>query len=621
MYIRIPDRFPSISISIIGTIKYDIIGFNPCHSRIHACLMMIWMLWKRTWGPKQHHRGAVLLLYSTILLGCFYAGSRYYKTDVLAWERHGPPMEGIVGSTPLVSFEDLVSRHAASVSSSVASPEFLRGVHVFSDDCPLTFWETFDEKKLKQQLVDAVHDGFNAVILVVPWAGFQVDAHSKLYDPWMYDRLRTALDLIRDSGLYSISRIGYAHNFRPDNTPSSGERCMFAMLHGDDAMSAWSDYVRSLQHVFSLYDTHLFNFISWEDFFCGSHLMKLPEKKRAEYGTASGFGGTIPANDGSDPMDRVHAWYDHISSIWTRLIKYGQKEMPHLTMEVRVDSDPVFGGNDTMAWHGYHDAGHVSAHARAGTYFSPSFGQENNGSAITAENTIQKLTFMLTEVAENRFGLEKAFLEQFNFLDNTPSFMTSSNYMTEPQVTRFLDKATPLIRKNTGGYALWAYRNYRETHLYNGNFLRGMSGWNVTRGSVYRHGPFIRLQGPLTLTSYQTRLAESGCDGIGKLRHVCFQSYMDPCHDDTTMNVCLNGQCVHHSPPLTFASESCYSFPSNGSMVFHISFEIMTHCPIDMRRVQFWCHEQDLKVHHADGSPGALLSSIRKLNNDLLLLQ
>ncbi|KAI8106137.1 hypothetical protein M9435_000684 [Picochlorum sp. BPE23] len=587
------------------------------------------MLVKKTCVPltKQHRRGAILLLYSTVLLGCFYAASRYYTTDALYWESRGSPkIEDIVGSNPLVSFDNLISKHAASDSDSpsASSPSFLRGVHVFSDDCPLTFWETFDEEKLKQQLTNAVHDGFNAVILVIPWAGFQVDVRGKLYDPWMYDRLRTALDLIRDSGLYSISRIGYAHNFRPDNTPPSGERCMFTLLQRDEAMPGWSEYVRSLQHIFSLYDTHLFNFISWEDFFCGSYAMRLPKERRAEYGKQSGFGGPIPANDGSDPVDRVHAWYDHISSIWTTLIQYGQESMPRLTMEIRVDSDPVFAGKDNMTWHGYHDAGHVSEDARAGTYFSPYFGQDNKGLAITAKNAIQKLTFMLTEVAENRFGLEKTFLEQFNFVDNTPSFMTSSNYMTEPQVTQFLDKAAPLIRKSTGGYALWAYRNYRETHLYNGNFLRGMLGWNVTHdgGSVHRHGPFIRLQGPLTLTSYQTRLADGGCDGMGNLRHVCFQSYMDPCHDDDVnthaMDVCLNGQCVHHSPPLKFASESCYSFPSNGSLVFQISFKVMSHCPVDMRHVQFWCHEQDLKVHHADGSPGALLSSIRKLNTELL---
>lgn len=571
-----------------------------------------------------HRRGAIFIAYGMTLLGLFYVGGGCLKKMIpspMHNIKYDLQMEDILGPNASIVFEELASRHGNCPGLFPASlPSFLRGVHLFGDSCPLTFWETFQEDTMRQELIQVARDGFNTIILVIPWAGFQVDAYNRLYDPWLFERLIEVLDLVREAGLYSIARIGYTHNLRPDNTPMSEQRCLFTLLESEDAFSAWSEYIRSLQHIFSCYKTHVFNFISWEDFFCGVDMMNLPEDLRNQYGEKTHFGKKIPVNDGTIPTAQVEAWYEYISSIWVKLLDFGQREIPNLTMEIRVDSEPVFSAQGNITWHGYNDAGRIPANARAGTYFSPHFAQDNKGLAIPAESAIEKLSYMLTEVVGRRFGLKKTFLEQFNFVDNTPGTMSSSNYMSDPEVTRFLSLSAPVLEKWTGGYALWAYRNYRETHLYNGNFFRGMAGWNVSNGSVRRYGVFTRLQGPLTLTSHQVLLADSRCDGLGNLRYVSFESSIASFCDanEEHMFVCLNKQCVNHSPT-SITKESCYTFESNGSSQFRLSFKVITNCPVIIRRVKLWCHEQDLKVYHVDGSPGVHLGSIQKLNAQLML--
>ena len=51
-------------------------------------------------------------------------------------------------------------------------------------------------------------DGFDAIIIVVPWPGFQVSVDPILYDPWLYNRLHTVMAVARKLGIYVVARIG-----------------------------------------------------------------------------------------------------------------------------------------------------------------------------------------------------------------------------------------------------------------------------------------------------------------------------------------------------------------------------------------------------------------------------
>lgn len=51
-------------------------------------------------------------------------------------------------------------------------------------------------------------DGFDAIIIVIPWGGFQVSVDPVLYDPWLYSRLHAVLAAARAAGIYVVARIG-----------------------------------------------------------------------------------------------------------------------------------------------------------------------------------------------------------------------------------------------------------------------------------------------------------------------------------------------------------------------------------------------------------------------------
>lgn len=487
----------------------------------------------------------------------------------------------------------------------------IKGAHLFSDSSPITFWEDFREEKVRHDLEQIINDGFNTVIIVFPWAGMQVNAHENLYDPWMYKRIVRLLSMIDEAGLFFVNRVGYTHNLRADNTPKGGSRCSYVMLDQDANLQSWKEYLKSLEFIFARFDGYLYSFFSWEDFFCGKSMMESSEKERVKYGLASKFNYSVPINDGTNP-EQVRLWYNHIILKWLQMLARGQSVMRKLTMEIRVDSDPVFLAGDDIEWFGYNEAGRVPDGARVATYFSPYFGQENEGVAVEAEDVAAKLEFMLKEVVEKRFGVKGSLLNQFNFVDNTPGFLKTSNFIPDHKVVDFLHKVAPILQNLTSGYALWAYTNYRESYIFNGSFQRGLFGWQSNDSSKLNfNGKYVHMYGPVSMST-EFQLSDGRCDGEGSERHICFRSSSNSC--DKIM-ICLNSLCEYHLVSNDF-SERCISITSAGEKRFELSFSIDS-CNLRLGSISGWCHEQNLGVRNVDGSPGPYLGSIRWLNKKL----
>ncbi len=488
----------------------------------------------------------------------------------------------------------------------------IKGAHLFSDSSPITFWEDFREEKVKYDLEQIINDGFNTVILVFPWAGMQVNAHESLYDPWMYTRIVRLLSIIDKAGLFFVNRVGYTHNLRPDNTPKGRSRCSYVMLDQDVNLQHWGGYLKSLEFIFARFDSYLYSFFSWEDFFCGMSAMESSEKKRVKYALGSKFNYSVPINDGTNP-ERVRLWYDHILSKWIQMLARGQRVMSKLTMEIRVDSDPVFVAGDDIEWFGYNDAGKVPDGSRVATYFAPYFGQENDGGALEAEDVAEKLEFMLTEVVEKRFDVKGSLLNQFNFVDNTARFIKNSNFIPDHKVVDFLHKSAPILQNLTSGYALWAYTNYRESYIFNGSFQRGLFGWKSDDSSKLKlNRKHVHMYGPVSMSTH-FELSDDTCDGEGTERHICFRSFSNSCDN---IVICLNTLCESHLVSNDF-SERCVSISSRGEEKFELSFSI-DRCNLELGSITGWCHEQNLGVHNVDGSPGPYLGAIRWLNKNLI---
>ena len=93
----------------------------------------------------------------------------------------------------------------------------IKAAHYFSDAWPKTFWQEFELDKVDTDLEQIKTDGFNTIVLVIPWRGFEYgfSGSSTKSNSDMYQRLEFLLDAITEKNLDFILRIGFPHNYDP----------------------------------------------------------------------------------------------------------------------------------------------------------------------------------------------------------------------------------------------------------------------------------------------------------------------------------------------------------------------------------------------------------------------
>jgi hypothetical protein len=81
----------------------------------------------------------------------------------------------------------------ANLPSAPLSPrtfERLRAVHYFADTYPKQFWNSFEPADVDRDFERIKADGFNGIVLVVPWAQFQPSRADGKHDEQMFERLQ-----------------------------------------------------------------------------------------------------------------------------------------------------------------------------------------------------------------------------------------------------------------------------------------------------------------------------------------------------------------------------------------------------------------------------------------------
>jgi hypothetical protein len=195
-------------------------------------------------------------------------------------------------------------------------------------------------------------------------------------------------------------------------------------------------------------------------------------------------------------------------------------------MEVRVDREGVRHDktSDIIEWIARDQ--HVTdpgQHAVRGLYWAPYFGAPNDGGVISSTAALGALEIMLRSATESG-GLRntRVFLEQFNFNDNTPGMDQNSVVAPGDQID-FLLGAGQLLKDLSRGYALWAYRNYRQSIIYNGFYERNLDGWGVEDCCATARGD--------PGTNHVLELAPATATGIASVRQTVESSSGNKCFD------------------------------------------------------------------------------------------
>jgi len=372
---------------------------------------------------------------------------------------------------------------------------YLRAVHYFGHAQPVNFWEAAVLSEAPAHLAQIRRDGFDAVILVVPWRGFQLTLSPATYDEQNLDRLRRLLAMVRDSGLQFIVRVSYPWNNNPDSEGSYDERIL-GLFTRFEVRKAWLAYLREIRKIAEAFDGFQFAFFSWEDLPSIRELMGHRSlEERRSLAQATGYRDYLaeryplaeisrlfgkPITDLSEiyiPLPDCEAYITYhafVDQALESLLLHGRSAWPRLSMQLRIDFDRLDRDGEPV-WI-QHDMRVTDPGMRV-TYFFPFMYAQCHGETLSAAEVLVNLERMLLRVTDDGRNT-RHFLDQFVFHDESPQFHVWAR-VRESEMGEYLLGAARLLRRYSRGFALWNYFDYRVNHFYNAAFLRGLQGWKA----------------------------------------------------------------------------------------------------------------------------------------------
>jgi hypothetical protein len=524
---------------------------------------------------------------------------------------------------------------AAGLTSpaSKSSHEKLVATHYFGRQWAKNFINAFRRDEVPGDFRRIREDGFNAVVLVISWGDFQpVFQPCCRYDARAFERLRFLLREAKNAGLKVILRVGYSLSFHPD--AGSSQWRIQRLMNDPSVRAAYFAFGDSIAAEIADHEQVVMSFGSWEDLFLyhievsattdyAEFLSTLPpiDPLLAVQKSLEQNGQRFPVNEGAS-KELFQRYWDWL--LIEKFFKPMQARLPNYSFEVRVDKEPLPVAGGATRWLG-HERTFVLPNAPALTiYWAPFWGARNEGERLRASESTALLTHLLESL--NKFSDVPLFLDQFNFLDNTPGFERNATIRTE-ELPAFLEQAACVLRnKHVRGYALWTGRDYRESPLFNPAFVYGMDGWIL----IPAKGSHSALE-TLPAGDFQLRLAagdtlsQAITDIRGRLLHA----------DQRRDQVCVEAVAAQTSQldvqlgdkaPITRLAFDANPNPNTvcadltpvmdaGKQVLRLHLQKGS---LALRDVQVFDHVQSGGVYDEQGKALALRGSVRAMNRVFL---
>ncbi len=364
-------------------------------------------------------------------------------------------------------------------------PEFVRAAHYFSDGWALNMWQVMDPRKVVDELRAIQQDGFNTIILVIPWRGFQQDQLEPAYDSFYEGQLNRVMAAADRVGLSVIVRVAYTYQIAMENNLSGIVQAQRLLLDKDTQL-AWLDYLRRIYRICHSYRCFRQGFLSWEEFWHAfANWQMRAQPPRIALASSTGYLGYLQSN-GMEAATEIPRADDPAHRSFLAFTNHRIREMyelaltafPGLSAEFRVDKERIQSG-DTVEWVRNDD--YADLPGLRFSYWAPFMGAENKGEQLDAGRAADLFEHMLDEVS-HQGSRPGHIVDQFNFVDEAPKYMGIHAEIARDQVADFLQLAAPLLQQKSRGYGVWAYRDYRLNVLFNARFLMGMRGWQRVRG-------------------------------------------------------------------------------------------------------------------------------------------
>ncbi len=149
-------------------------------------------------------------------------------------------------------------------------PAYLKSVTYFGDEWPINYWGSEDEN-MSANFAKIKADGFNSIILVIPWREFQPENGIEEWNQAAFDKLHQVMACAEEHGLWVTLRIGYTWDYYgPSELPTR-----FAGVTKKDSedRAMWLRYSQAIYQAASSHENFHSGFITWEDFWNYVHNM------------------------------------------------------------------------------------------------------------------------------------------------------------------------------------------------------------------------------------------------------------------------------------------------------------------------------------------------------------
>ena len=377
---------------------------------------------------------------------------------------------------------------------------YLKSATYYSDDWVINFWNS-ESGNMDHELARIAQDGFNNIILVVPWREFQPGMTPCTYNQYAWDKLDRVMDAAAAQGLSVMLRVGYTWDYCGGGNVM--DRYQGLMQEGTER-SAWLEYVGRLYQAASSHENFCGGFLTWEDFwnFTDSsaslgngvkgrsmakafgyvdYAMENYELEELEemYGhELSGYDDLyFPAKD-SQARSVFYGFYDQFLN---ELLADSQTVFPGLSMEVRLDVDPVDHKDGSQEGFMHSSTFPSGSAAYTSAMYGIPMGFMNEHERVTAAEALEKIPVFLNRLHVYSGG-KPVYLDQFLFTDNTVGYEHNAQ-LRDDEKSLYLEGVAPILKDSTMGYGIWTYRDYGDNKLFNAQFALGMEGWRFSGGS------------------------------------------------------------------------------------------------------------------------------------------
>lgn len=499
--------------------------------------------------------------------------------------------------------------------------------HYFADAWPINFWSS-DLSVVPMQFEQIVDDGFNMIILLIPWREFQPGIAPIQFNESVFERLEWITEQADGAGLDVMIRLGYTWDFYNDIAEPNVLDRFYQLIINPEVKDAWGQFAAYVYKKMSQHDNFVGGFITWEDFWSNSYLPKYDitfeqrlimanemgyqkyleqtysiEEVKKYYGNQVASFEDVFIPQGDSPA--LALWYEFYDMWLIDHLEYTQKFFPNCSMEVRTDADLVTNLQGKQEYYFHTQTYDCSLSDYVTVMYGIPQGAENRGERLTWQEALQLTRSILVGI-KKEIGNRDLFVDQYLYSDNTPG-MENNAQIYPNELDEYLIEVGQLLSELDIGFGIWTYKDYQTNLLYNPSFSLNTEGWEIQGNAAVTDEQRIYLEAGAKLNQHINSVRDQFQYDV-----YTFETDVDTFGSTGKMTVEI-GDFIHVFE-LSPASDSLLiELPRQD--LFDIS--IYADIPIAIDNVLLYNWIQEGQLYDVEGNELELMEAMRKLNEIL----